>query len=599
MTKQFYSAEEACAFLQNSSTSGEESEGAEWLPIDDSESISNSDSMSESERRPAQKVRRRVQSKAISESDSGEEGPSGAREGRAVDTVAATSHSSQGGQSAARPRQNRRRKVPRRDTQVPPEMCDLVWSTPNMEEPNIPPFTASSGLLVETANMAPLDFFQLLNTDQFLEYIVEQTNIYAQQFLADHPSSYYKSKWKPTSITELKAFLGLTFNMDITWKPQVQMYWSKKPIHCMAIYRATMTRGRYQMLMRFLHFNNNDNDLPSDDPDRDRLFKIWPLLNHLNKKFCEVYMPEQNISVDESLVPFHGRLAIKQYIPSKRARYGVKLYKVCESRTGYTYAFNVYEGKDSLLEPAGCPSYLGTTGKIVVDLLNPFLHKGYHLYVDNFYTSVPLFKFLYASETPACGTVRPNRKAMPQQVLHKKLQKGESFSLRSNELLALKYRDKRDVLMLSTIHTEATVTTVSQGETQKKPVAIAEYSKYMGGVDLSDQVLAPYAVHRKTKAWYKKVGIHLLQMTLYNAFVIYKESGNADTYIKFQEDVVSALIGEPANTAHPTDSLECEDVVKEVNRSLMDFMGEFHPYLVVIQDAHKILKDRDRPLPQY
>ncbi|XP_068122377.1 piggyBac transposable element-derived protein 4-like [Hyperolius riggenbachi] len=322
-----------------------------------------------------------------------------------------------------------------------------------------------------------------------------------------------------------------------------------------------MTRGRYEQLMRFLHFNNKANAVKRSDPSFDHLLKLRPLLNHLNQKFPEVYMPGREIVVDESLVPFHGRLAIKQYIPSKRARYGVKVYKLCESGTGYTYSFRVYEGKDSSLEPAGCPPDMGTSGKIVVDLVNPLLHKGYHLYEDNFYSGVPLFKFLYTAQTMACGTVRLNQKGLPSQVLNTKLKRGESCSLRSNELLSLKYKDKRDVLMLSTIHTEATMTCQSRRQQIQKPVAIAEYSQYMGAVDFSDQMMAPYLILRKTRAWYKKVGIYLLQMAMYNSYVIFKKSGHGDSYLKFQEQIITSLIFESGYKAQTTDQ-DCEDVAR-------------------------------------
>lgn len=97
------------------------------------------------------------------------------------------------------------------------------------------------------------------------------------------------------------------------------------------------------MIMRFLHYNNTKCP-PYNDPSHDKLFKIQPLLNFFSEKFPQLFIPNQNISVDELLVHFTGRLGFKQFIPSKRARYGVKLYKLCDRETGYIYAFRVYEG---------------------------------------------------------------------------------------------------------------------------------------------------------------------------------------------------------------------------------------------------------------
>ena len=60
------------------------------------------------------------------------------------------------------------------------------------------------------------------------------------------------------------------------------------------------------------------------DPSPDKLFKLRPLLDHLFEKFQEVYVLARYISIDESLLLWKGRLPFNQYIPLKRARFGVK-----------------------------------------------------------------------------------------------------------------------------------------------------------------------------------------------------------------------------------------------------------------------------------
>ncbi|XP_068110989.1 piggyBac transposable element-derived protein 4-like [Hyperolius riggenbachi] len=554
MAKRLYTAEQAAAILQEDSDSSSSSEwedldesDAEWLPMEESDSFSESDSDSESsEPPPAQRARREIQGRG-SDTESASEGGSPAP---------TTSNANVRGQRAARPK----RSKPVRE-HLPYDIAHPQWSTPNMEAPNIPPFTARSGLIVNTQNMQPIDYFSLFLTDTFLDCICEQTNLYAQQKIADNPTAYLARKWVPTTTPELKVFLGLTFNMGLAPKPKLCHFWSTKSIHCMPIYSAAMPRGRYTLLLRCLHFNNNEEQLHRDDPAFDRLFKLRPIIKHLNETFKEAYMPEQNLAIDESLVPFHGRLGIKQYIPNKRARYGIKVYKLCESGSGYTFTFKIYEGKDSLIEPAGCPPYMGTIERVVLDLLNPLLHQGYHLYVDNFYTSVPLFKFLFSVQTPACGTVRANRKGLPPQVVSKKLKKGETCSQRSNELLALKFKDNRDVLVLTTIHSEATTTVRSRREHRVKPVAIVDYNKFMGAVDLADQVMAPYRIDRKRKAWYKKVAINLMQVAVQNSFVLYKKSGNKGAYLDFLEEIITSLIHESGPPATNQD-LVSENVIR-------------------------------------
>ena len=56
---------------------------------------------------------------------------------------------------------------------------------------------------------------------------------------------------------------------------------------------------------------------------------------------------------------------------------------------------------------------LGKTGATVVNLVKEYKHKGYKLYIDNFYTSVPLLSYLFQAGIGACGTIRPNQKYYP------------------------------------------------------------------------------------------------------------------------------------------------------------------------------------------
>jgi hypothetical protein len=67
----------------------------------------------------------------------------------------------------------------------------------------------------------------------------------------------------------------------------------------------------------------------------------------LNHTFSKFYNPSENMAVDEVIVSFKGRVIFKQFIPKKRKRFGIKVFKLFDS-TGYTYDMKVYLGKDRL-----------------------------------------------------------------------------------------------------------------------------------------------------------------------------------------------------------------------------------------------------------
>ena len=115
--------------------------------------------------------------------------------------------------------------------------------------------------------------------------------------------------------------------------------------------------------------------------------------------FQLMYSMSQNVCIDESLLLWKGH-HFTQYFPIKAlsSRFGVKLFKLCESSSGYIYRFRIYVGKHNLLQfPPGVSHPLtqfGPTERIVWYLMLPILKRGHHLYVDNYYTSIPLFTTL-------------------------------------------------------------------------------------------------------------------------------------------------------------------------------------------------------------
>lgn len=210
--------------------------------------------------------------------------------------------------------------------------------------------------------------------------------------------------------------------------------------------------------------------------------------------------PGKEIVIDESMVPWRGRLIFRQYLPAKSDKYNVKLYKVCTPE-GYTYDLRIYAGKN---DPTGTitTNSCGHTHRICVELLKNLMNCGRILYIDNFYTSVRLYEDLLDSQTYVCGTLRSNRKGNPKNVCLKKLEKGEVYGEQNgNGIRVIKWVDKRPVLMISSFpnHTDTIVRTGKQNRNELiKPPAIIAYNRAKKGVDISDQMSSYYTCLRKT-----------------------------------------------------------------------------------------------------
>ena len=185
-------------------------------------------------------------------------------------------------------------------------------------------------------------------------------------------------------------------------------------------------------------------------------------------------------------------------------------------------------GKDDTL-----PASSSVTESVVLELAKGLENRGHNLYCDNnYYTSIPLFSSLQRLGFGACGTVRSNRRGVPKEVTTTKLAKGEVLTAQADHgILAMQWKDKRAVTLLSTIHDDSMVSKVRRTrlapggrEEISKPHLVEEYNTYMGGVDKSDQLLSYYGFSHRTVKWWRRAFYHLLDVASVNAFILYTES---------------------------------------------------------------------------
>ena len=143
------------------------------------------------------------------------------------------------------------------------------------------------------------------------------------------------------------------------------------------------------------------------------------------------------------------------------------------------------------------------------------------MYIDNFYTSLRLAKYLIEDGTNVTGTIRENRKQFPLKLKNTILQKGEAAFYQHDSIVIVKYRAKRDsargqpkvVFVLSTSYGAAMKNTNrvdTDGNVIQKPTSIIDYNHNMGGVDLVDQQLDSLHILRKSYKWYKKLFLRLV-----------------------------------------------------------------------------------------
>ena len=186
-------------------------------------------------------------------------------------------------------------------------------------------------------------------------------------------------------------------------------------------------------------------------------------------------------------------------------KWGVKVWVLADSVTGYMYNFDVYCGANSSEQPH--PK--GLAYGVVMKLLQPCLKKGYTVYMDNFYSGTELFKDLLAMDTLCSGTLRVNRKNFPQCLKPSTMSLGPRGSVAfayHNNITVVRWKDTRDVFAISTAYSD-TMTVVKRCvdnvvQEVMCPEIIRDYNAFMGGVDLADQVICYYSMGRKSMKWW-------------------------------------------------------------------------------------------------
>jgi hypothetical protein len=117
----------------------------------------------------------------------------------------------------------------------------------------------------------------------------------------------------------------------------------KKSYFCQRKVLELFSKRRFHLLLKFLHFFNSES-YDEATYNSKRLYKLKPILDHLNAEFRSVCTPECDVSVGESLMMWKGRLSWKAHIPSKGASFGIKSFELCEAKSGYVWNLFIYIG---------------------------------------------------------------------------------------------------------------------------------------------------------------------------------------------------------------------------------------------------------------
>ena len=179
--------------------------------------------------------------------------------------------------------------------------------------------------------MTPLAFFQLFFSYELLLFFTEETNDYAH-YVREELRKKSSFPWSDVSVQDVARYLGIIMWMGIIKLPAMSMYWARNQTYSMPSFGRVMARRRFEAIGKYFH-SFNRRAIPKNNTDR--LIILRPVIDYVRDKCVSIYVPDKNLSLDEGMMKWKGRLNIKVYNPNKPTKYGLKFYFLCESQSGY------------------------------------------------------------------------------------------------------------------------------------------------------------------------------------------------------------------------------------------------------------------------
>ena len=383
----------------------------------------------------------------------------------------------------------------------------------------------------DLATKTPFQLFLHYFSDDVVNHLITNSETYAKQ-KNNHGFTLTKE--------DLYRFVGIILFSGYHWLPQQRMYWSTDEDLYTPLVSNAMSRNRFEEIKRFLHCADNSNLNTAD-----KMAKIRPFLDLVNKHLMQFGVFSEALSLDEQMLPYFGKHSCKQFIKNKPVKFGYK-YWFISSKDGYPFQFEVYCGRnvDQDASPLG--------ERVVYNLLNRLEisePREHSITFDNFFCSLDVLSKLRNDGFRATGTLRKNRtKNCPLADLPTADRGAFDFQT-SGAVLVVKWNDNRIVHVASNHGTvEPILQTKRYSQKEKRhvyvpqPNVIGHYNATMGGVDLTDRFLSDYRPAISGKKWYFPHIIHMFNLFCVASWRISCELDQKWSHLEFRRHISRALL---------------------------------------------------------
>ena len=416
-------------------------------------------------------------------------------------------------------------------------LCDVIRNKPG---------PAPAAKSTET----PIEAFQLFITDEMMQELVSLMNVKIEETIRNIPPHMIESNKYPyvkaTDLIEFQAFLGLLlfrgmYNLN---NHSIDILFSNQD--GLPAFGAAMSRNRFKFLFRNLCFD--DSRTREERWSHDRFAAIRYLFEKCNGNFGKCMVPDDFLSIDETLYPMRTQVAFKQYNPMKPAKYGILFKSINSARMPYTYQTHVYCGKPTE-EPTD--HYVTGTSNYVKYLVQQ-LEKhhslsGRNISTDRLYTNFELCDWLFDKKITTVGTLMANRVGIPQafketagkEQLSSSIFWEEGGHKSLNSYIVKTSKGVKNVMILSTMQP---IQGITRDDDKKKPALFKLYDFTKGGTDIIDQKMGSYTVKSKSRRWPVVAFSYLFDTARVNANTIHNVNTTPTTAWKFGIELARQLV---------------------------------------------------------
>ncbi|CAG9575734.1 unnamed protein product [Danaus chrysippus] len=303
--------------------------------------------------------------------------------------------------------------------------------------------TRSENIIRQTPGVSPaarsaqseLECWSVFCPDTMLSVMLTHTNSQIRERnSASEAIPHYR---KEMDMSELKAFFGLLYiagfyrsgrqNTIDLWVPDGTE---------VEIFRLTKPRQRFHFIQSCLRFD--DKSTREERKLFDNLAPIRQVFDIFVENCRKVYILDAYVTIDEMLLAFRGRCQFRQYIPSKPAKYGIKILALADAKSLYIFNLEIYAGK----QPEG-PFFVSNKPFDVVNrLVFPISKTGRNVTFDNWFTSYELISHLLNEhKLTSVGTVRKNKRQLPTSFIN----------TRGAAIFSSKFGFQKDITLVSHI----------------------------------------------------------------------------------------------------------------------------------------------------